>query len=209
MHHWCALPLYCIPQHAYVDQTVVENWREGEQSWYWLGVDRTAMGSISRGFASLLHSLNWWRMPKLTLWTLHFNLIDGLVQDCSISISNALEILQSGTKPSNMDCPIMGDFSGHLLITLRNAVILLYCYIYIVISHCLFKKMSSALKNVICWWSGIDDLAIMMMAWHQIGNMPVSPNFWWPSSVTHVFWDKSVLTSKQPSQLFSKFNWIF
>ena len=52
-HIWCAVPLYYIPKHAYVDQIVVEDWREADQSWYWQGVDRTAMGSISRGFASL------------------------------------------------------------------------------------------------------------------------------------------------------------
>ena len=33
--------------------------------------------------------------------------IDGLVQDYSISIANALEILQSGTKPSILHCQYM------------------------------------------------------------------------------------------------------
>ena len=32
--------------------------------------------------------------------------MDGLVQDCSNSIANALELLQSCTKPSNYDINI-------------------------------------------------------------------------------------------------------
>ena len=43
-------------------------------------------------------SRRWWlEMPSCSLWR-HCN--DGLVQDCSISIANALDILQSRTKPS-------------------------------------------------------------------------------------------------------------
>ena len=43
-------------------------------------------------------SRRWWfQMPLCSLWR-HCN--DGLVQDCSISIANALEILESCTKPS-------------------------------------------------------------------------------------------------------------
>ena len=38
---------------------------------------------------------------KIPLKRMHSKMyIDGLVQDCSISIANALEILQSCTKPS-------------------------------------------------------------------------------------------------------------
>ena len=39
--------------------------------------------------------------------------IDALVQDCSISIANALEILQSCTKPSISHCPVVrGKYNG-------------------------------------------------------------------------------------------------
>ena len=43
-----------------------------------------------------------------TTWPLNsvaFHYIDGLVQDCSNSIANALELLQSSTKPSIWKLP--------------------------------------------------------------------------------------------------------
>ena len=38
-----------------------------------------------------------WRVDNTMFWEIHF---DGLMQDCSYSIANALELLQSCTKPS-------------------------------------------------------------------------------------------------------------
>ena len=40
-----------------------------------------------------------WNYAKTATWDIKYDM-DGLVQDCSISIANALEILHSYTKPS-------------------------------------------------------------------------------------------------------------
>ena len=59
-------------------------------------VHRTAR----QGFTSRRNYL----LPKISVFSFfNTDYIDGLLHDCSISIANALEIIQSGTKPSIYD----------------------------------------------------------------------------------------------------------
>ena len=59
----------------------------------WIGTDVR-----KRSFQSLTHGKCLMTLPTLSMD--YMEDIDGSVQDCSISIANALEILQSCTKPS-------------------------------------------------------------------------------------------------------------
>ena len=65
----------------------------------WTNVDWSSVNScdihIRAISQEIIRCLN--HQSLKSLWKLHIN---GLVQDCSISIANALEILQSCTKPS-------------------------------------------------------------------------------------------------------------
>ena len=49
--------------------------------------------------------------------------IDGLVQDCSISIALALELLQTCTKSS--ECPLIKSFFETMIISIRRICVLL------------------------------------------------------------------------------------
>ena len=60
----------------------------------------------------LILSFEEWQ--KMQIYTFMFPQIDGLRQDCSISIANALEILQSCTKPLKQFSTAMVNSGGEV-----------------------------------------------------------------------------------------------
>ena len=108
--HWNFL--WCSVTSHYLNQWWLDHWRiymrhsasvsyMGNEWYHWSGLFLCFRPHLS--FDHKMH--NMWYLVMSTMnssdliW-LHKACIDGLVQDCSNSIANALELLQSCTKPS-------------------------------------------------------------------------------------------------------------
>ena len=119
MHFFCSLPIinkihvYCIVFSKYKISWKVEQWN----SYSWCLVDRQ-----DRQNEGLTGSLLWPEEAKGRNHRLFTNYTDDLVQGCRISIANALEILQTCTKPFMMTSsngnifrvtgPLCGEFTS-------------------------------------------------------------------------------------------------
>ena len=118
----------------------------------------------------------------IQLWLQHhMKHADGLVQDCSISIANTLEILQSSTKPS-MLCNITAINTLRLKLTGSHYTLILGqngrhfpddILKWIVLNESVWILINNSLKFVPMGLINNIPALVQIMAWRHTGDKPL------------------------------------